>query len=83
MSLRLAVVALLIIACLVSVGCSDQPYYPVRGKVVDEAGQPLKELAGAQISFKPVAITTSLLKHKLGAKNHSDLIRIAVEMGLD
>jgi hypothetical protein len=24
-----------------------------------------------------------LLKQKLGAKNHSDLIRIAVEMGLD
>jgi DNA-binding CsgD family transcriptional regulator len=30
-----------------------------------------------------VANTTSLLKQKLGAKNHSDLIRIAVEMGLD
>jgi len=44
----------LAIACLVSLGCSDQKYYPVRGKVVDEAGQPLTELAGAQISFKPV-----------------------------
>ena len=34
------------------------------------------------ISYKTVANTTSLLKQKLGAKNHSDLIRIAVEMGL-
>jgi hypothetical protein len=30
-----------------------------------------------------VANTTSLLKQKLRAKSHSDLIRIAVEMGLD
>jgi hypothetical protein len=29
-----------------------------------------------------VANTTSLLKQKLSAKNHSDLIRIAVEMNL-
>ncbi len=35
------------------------------------------------ISYKTVANTTSLLKQKLGAKNHSDLIRIAVEMGLN
>ena len=35
------------------------------------------------ISYKTVANTTSLLKQKLGAKNHSDLIRIAVEMGMD
>jgi DNA-binding NarL/FixJ family response regulator len=34
------------------------------------------------ISYKTVANTTSLLKQKLDAKNHSDLIRIAVEMGL-
>ena len=34
------------------------------------------------ISYKTVANTTSLLKQKLGAKNHSDLIRIAVELGL-
>src|SRR3954468_13936252 len=34
------------------------------------------------ISYKTVANTTSLLKQKLGSKNHSDLIRIAVEMGL-
>jgi DNA-binding NarL/FixJ family response regulator len=35
------------------------------------------------ISYKTVANTTSLLKQKLGAKNHSDLIRIAVEINLD
>jgi DNA-binding NarL/FixJ family response regulator len=34
------------------------------------------------ISYKTVANTTSLLKQKLGAKNHSDLVRIAVEMEL-
>src|ERR1700744_4482657 len=34
------------------------------------------------MSYKTVANTTSLLKHKLGASNHSDLIRVAVEMGL-
>jgi DNA-binding NarL/FixJ family response regulator len=34
------------------------------------------------ISYKTVANVTSLLKQKLGAKNHSDLIRIAVEMEL-
>jgi DNA-binding NarL/FixJ family response regulator len=34
------------------------------------------------ISYKTVANTTSLLRQRLNAKNHSDLIRIAVEMGL-
>ena len=34
------------------------------------------------ISYKTVANTTSMLKAKLGAKNHSDLVRIAVEMDL-
>ena len=34
------------------------------------------------ISYKTVANTTSLLKQKVGAKNHSDLVRIAVEMNL-
>ncbi|PAY03697.1 MULTISPECIES: response regulator transcription factor [Bradyrhizobium] len=34
------------------------------------------------ISYKTVANTTSLLKQKLGAKSHSDLVRIAVEMEL-
>ena len=46
-------------------------------------GDTIAEVADAlDISYKTVANTTSLLKQKLGAKNHSDLIRIAVEMGL-
>ena len=46
-------------------------------------GDKIVEVADAlKISYKTVANTTSLLKQKLGAKNHSDLIRIAVEMGL-
>jgi DNA-binding NarL/FixJ family response regulator len=46
-------------------------------------GDKIVEVAEAlNISYKTVANTTSLLKQKLGAKNHSDLIRIAVEMGL-
>jgi DNA-binding NarL/FixJ family response regulator len=46
-------------------------------------GDKIVEVAEAlDISYKTVANTTSLLKQKLGAKNHSDLIRIAVEMGL-
>jgi DNA-binding NarL/FixJ family response regulator len=47
-----------------------------RGDKIVEVAQVL------DISYKTVANTTSLLKQKLGAKNHSDLIRIAVEMGL-
>src|SRR3954454_13150786 len=47
-------------------------------------GDKIAEVAGALgISYKTVGNTTSLLKQKLGARNHSDLIRIAVEMGLD
>jgi len=47
-------------------------------------GEKIAEVAEAlDISYKTVANTTSLLKQKLGAKNHSDLIRIAVEMGLN
>ena len=47
-------------------------------------GDKIVEIADAlEISYKTVANTTSLLKQKLGAKNHSDLIRIAVEMGMD
>src|SRR5712671_5486644 len=46
-------------------------------------GDKIVEVADALgISYKTVANTTSLLKQKLGAKNHSDLIRIAIEMGL-
>src|ERR1700744_1563635 len=44
-------------------------------------GDKIVEVAHAlDISYKTVANTTSLLKRKLGAKNHSDLVRIAVEM---
>ena len=47
-------------------------------------GDKIAEVANAlEISYKTVANTTSMLKQKLGAKSHSDLIRIAVEMGLD
>jgi DNA-binding NarL/FixJ family response regulator len=46
-------------------------------------GDKIVEVADALgISYKTVANTTSLLKQKIGAKSHSDLIRIAVEMGL-
>ena len=46
-------------------------------------GNKIGEVADAlDISYKTVANTTSLLKQKLGAKAHSDLIRIAVEMDL-
>src|ERR1700710_2102319 len=47
-------------------------------------GDKIVEVADALgISYKTAANTTSLLKQKLGARNHSDLIRIAVEMGMD
>ena len=46
-------------------------------------GDKIAEIAEALgISYKTVANTTSLLKQKLGARSHSDLIRIAVEMNL-
>jgi len=47
-------------------------------------GDKIVEVADAlAISYKTVANTTSLLKQKLGAKSHSDLIRLAVEMSLN
>jgi DNA-binding NarL/FixJ family response regulator len=47
-------------------------------------GDKIAEIADKMdISYKTVANTTSLLKKKLDAKNHADLIRIAVEMNLD
>jgi len=47
-------------------------------------GDKISEVADALgISYKTVANITSLLKHKLAAKSHSDLIRIAVEMELN
>ncbi len=46
-------------------------------------GAKIVEVAEAlDISYKTVANTTSLLKQKLGAKNHSDLIRVAVELAI-
>lgn len=46
-------------------------------------GDKISEIADAlDISYKTVANTTSLLKQKLRAKSHSDLIRIAVETEL-
>src|SRR5246127_3815114 len=46
-------------------------------------GDKIVEIASALgISYKTVANTTSLLKQKLGAQNHSDLVRLAVEMEL-
>jgi len=47
-------------------------------------GDKIAEVANAlEISYKTVANNTLLLKQKLGAKSHSDLVRIAVEMRLD
>ncbi len=46
-------------------------------------GKKIVEVAGAlDVSYKTVANTTSLLKRKLKARSHSDLIRMAVEMGI-
>ena len=45
-------------------------------------GDKISEIADAlEISYKTVANITALLKQKLGAKNHSDLIRLSVELG--
>jgi DNA-binding CsgD family transcriptional regulator len=47
-------------------------------------GDKIVEIADAlEISYKTVANATSLLRQKLDAKTHSDLIRIAVETGMD
>ena len=35
------------------------------------------------VSYKTVANTTAVLKQKLGAGSHSELIRIAIDAGLD
>ena len=46
-------------------------------------GEHISEVASELgISYRTVANTTSMLKSKLGAKNHSDLVRIAVEIDL-
>ena len=46
-------------------------------------GDRISEVAsGLDVSYKTVANITSALKTKLGAKNQSDLVRIAVEIDL-
>jgi DNA-binding NarL/FixJ family response regulator len=45
----------------------------------DSISQVASELG---VSYKTVANTTSMLKTKLGARNHADLVRIAVEIDL-
>lgn len=46
-------------------------------------GKSISEIANdLDISYKTVANTTSLLKKKIGARSHSDLIRLAVELGI-
>ena len=46
-------------------------------------GKKLIEIADSMdVSYKTIANSTSLMKQKLGARSHSDLIRLAVEMGL-
>ena len=47
---RLALLSFLALAtcCL---GCNNSGYYPVHGKVVNEAGQPISGLEGSQIEF--------------------------------
>lgn len=49
----------LLLATLAAVGCGEPRYYPVRGVVLDEAGAPLKELAGATIEFEAVSQAVS------------------------
>jgi DNA-binding NarL/FixJ family response regulator len=42
-------------------------------------GKKIAQIADAlELSYKTIANTTTLLKHKLGAQNHADLVRIAV-----
>lgn len=46
-------------------------------------GRKIAEIADAlDISYKTVANTTSLLKKKMNARSHSDLIRLAVEINV-
>lgn len=47
-------------------------------------GRKIAEIADAlDISYKTVANRTSMLKQRIGAKSHSDLIRMAYELTLD
>jgi DNA-binding NarL/FixJ family response regulator len=46
-------------------------------------GYKISEVAGAlDLSYKTIANTTTMLKQKLSAKNHADLVRLAVEANL-
>lgn len=46
-------------------------------------GYKIAEIASAlDLSYKTIANTTTLLKRKLAAKNHADLVRLAVEANL-
>jgi hypothetical protein len=47
----------LAMALLAAAGCSSDPQkpYPVKGVIVNENGQPAKELAGYSVSFMPAS----------------------------
>lgn len=47
-----------------------------RGKKIAQVAEAL------DLSYKTIANTTTLLKQKLGAQNHADLVRIAVEFDI-
>ena len=54
-----AAVAAGLLCVVVSGGCSSAGYYPVQGKVVDQAGQPVPGLEGSEIVFSLVNGSTS------------------------
>jgi hypothetical protein len=54
-----AVAAIGLLSLVVSGGCSSTGYYPVQGKVVDSAGQPIPGLEGSEIVFTLVGGQTS------------------------
>ena len=46
-------------------------------------GRKIAEIADAlDLSYKTIANTTTMLKQKLGAQTHADLVRIAVEFDI-
>jgi hypothetical protein len=48
-----------VLSMIVGGGCSSAGYYPVQGKVVDSAGQPIPGLEGSDIVFTLVGGQTS------------------------
>jgi len=54
-----AVAATGLLCLVLSGGCSSAGYYPVQGKVVDAAGQPIPGLEGSEIVFTLVGGQTS------------------------